>query len=127
MNLFIVEDSPYIQNRLIRFVEELPDIHVVGVSGEVQAAYAAILASDTEAMILDVQLSDGNGLQLLKNIKLSNPEIKVVVLTNHSTEANRVQALRAGADGFLDKSTDFEQIPGILHDWQQPQLSPNLN
>ncbi len=127
MNLFIVEDSPYIQNRLIRFVEELPDIQVVGVSGEVQAAYAAILASETEAMILDVQLSDGNGLQLLKNIKLSKPEIKVVVLTNHSTEANRVQALRAGADGFLDKSTDFEQIPGILHDWQQPQLSPNLN
>lgn len=127
MNLFIVEDSPYIQNRLIRFVEELPDIHVIGVSGEVRAAYTAILASDTQAMILDVQLSDGNGLQLLKNIKLSKPEIKVIVLTNHSTEANRLQALRAGADGFLDKSTDFEQIPRILHDWQQPPVSQNLN
>lgn len=127
MNLFIVEDSPYIQNRLIRLVEELPDIHVVGVSGEVHAAYTAILASNTEVMILDVQLSDGNGLQLLKNIKLSKPEIKVVVLTNHSTEANRLQALRAGADGFLDKSTDFEQIPRILHDWQPPALPQNLN
>jgi two-component system response regulator DevR len=127
MNLFIVEDSPYIQNRLIRFVEELPDIHVIGVSGEVRAAYTAILASDTQAMILDVQLSDGNGLQLLKNIKLSKPEIKVIVLTNHSTEANRLQALRAGADGFLDKSTDFQQIPRILHDWQQPSVSQNLN
>ncbi|MFZ6749655.1 response regulator [Undibacterium sp. Ren11W] len=127
MNLFIVEDSPYIQNRLIRFVEELPDIHVVGVCGEVHAAYVEILASDAEAMILDVQLSDGNGLQLLKNIKLSKPEIKVVVLTNHATEANRMQALRAGADGFLDKSTDFEQIPRILHDWQQSTLPQNLN
>jgi DNA-binding NarL/FixJ family response regulator len=51
----------------------------------------------------------------------------VVVLTNHSTDANRLQALRAGADDFLDKSTDFEQIPQILHDWQQPAQTQNLN
>ncbi|MDO8653852.1 MAG: response regulator transcription factor [Undibacterium sp.] len=127
MNLFIVEDSPYIQNRLIRFVEGLPDVHVVGVAGDINSAYSAILNTNTDALILDVQLSDGNGLHLLKNIKQSNPEIKVVVLTNHSTEANRLHALRAGADGFLDKSTDFEQIPRILHDWQQSTQPKNLN
>jgi len=57
-------------------------------------------------------------LVLLKKIKNTHPEIRVVVLTNHSNEANRMQALRAGADSFLDKSTDFEQIPDILHRWQ---------
>ena len=127
MNLFIVEDSPYIQNRLRRFVEELPDVHVVGVAGDISSAYNAILDADADAMILDVQLSDGNGLHLLKNIKQNKPGIKVVVLTNHSTDANRLQALRAGADDFLDKSTDFEQIPQILHDWQQPAQIQNLN
>lgn len=127
MNLFIVEDSPYIQNRLIRFVEELPDVRVVGVAGDISSAYTAILDTDADAMILDVQLSDGNGLHLLKNIKQNKPGIKVVVLTNHSTDANRLQALRAGADDFLDKSTDFEQIPQILHDWQQPAQTKNLN
>ena len=127
MNLFIVEDSPYIQNRLIRFVEELPDVRVVGVAGDISSAYNAILDADAGAMILDVQLSDGNGLHLLKNIKQNKPGIKVVVLTNHSTDANRLQALRAGADDFLDKSTDFEQIPQILHDWQQPAQIQNLN
>jgi DNA-binding NarL/FixJ family response regulator len=127
MNLFIVEDSPYIQNRLIRFVEELPDVRVVGVAGDISSAYNAILDANADAMILDVQLSDGNGLHLLKNIKQNKPGIKVVVLTNHSTDANRLQALRAGADDFLDKSTDFEQIPQILHDWQQPAQTKNLN
>jgi DNA-binding NarL/FixJ family response regulator len=127
MNLFIVEDSPYIQNRLKRFVEELPDIHVVGVAGDIKSAYSGIMNSDTHAMLLDVQLSDGNGFQLLKNVKKTKPEIKVVVLTNHSTEQNRLQALRGGADGFLDKSTDFDQIPGILHDWQQSVQNKNPN
>ncbi|MFA9274713.1 MAG: response regulator transcription factor [Candidatus Aquirickettsiella gammari] len=118
MNLFIVEDSLLIQNRLVRFIEELPDISIVGISPDIGSAYDKIVDAHTEAMILDIQLSDGNGLVLLKKIKNTHPEIRVVVLTNHSSEANRMQALRAGADSFLDKSTDFEQIPGILNRWQ---------
>lgn len=118
MNLFIVEDSLLIQNRLMRFIEELPDIEIVGISSEINGAFEKILGTHTDAMILDIQLSDGNGLSLLKKIKTSSPDIHVVVLTNHSNEANRMQALRAGADSFLDKSTDFEQIPALLQRWQ---------
>ncbi len=127
MNLFIVEDSIHIQNRLRAFVEELPDVRVVGVASEVNNAYRAIIDVSPDAMILDLQLGNDNGLTLLKNIKQNMPEIKVVVLTNHSTDANRLQALRAGADNFLDKSTDFEQIPCILHDWQSSSSTANLN
>lgn len=118
MNLFIVEDSLLIQNRLVRFIEELHDISIVGISPDIGSAYNKIIDAHADAMILDIQLSDGNGLVLLKKIKHTHPEIRIVVLTNHSSEANRMQALRAGADSFLDKSTDFEQIPSILHRWQ---------
>lgn len=118
MNLYIVEDSALIQNRLVRFVEEIPDMHIVGVAADVNTAFEGVMNTDTDAMILDIQLGEGNGLQLLKNVKQNKPGIKVVVLTNHSTDANRLYALRAGADGFLDKSTDFGQIPDILHRWQ---------
>lgn len=127
MNLFIVEDSVHIQNRLRAFVEELPDVHVVGVASEVENAYRAIIDVNPDALILDLQLGDGNGLTLLKSIKQNKPNIKVVVLTNHSTDANRLHALRAGADNFLDKSTDFEQISSILHDWQNSSSISNLN
>lgn len=123
MNLFIVEDSLLIQNRLMRFIEELPDVDIVGISSDINGVYEKILSTHTEAMILDIQLSDGNGLSLLKKIKTSSPDIHVVVLTNHSNEANRMQALRAGADSFLDKSTDFEQIPALLLRWQTQRPS----
>ncbi|MFZ6861401.1 response regulator [Undibacterium sp. Ji67W] len=126
MNLFIVEDSVLIQNRLIRFVEEVPGIHVIGVSGDVESAFESVINTDTDAIILDIQLGAGNGLQLLKNIKQKKPEVKVVVLTNHSTEDNREHAMRAGADGFLDKSTDFQLIPGFLNRWQAPNFSNQL-
>lgn len=125
MNLFIVEDSVLIQNRLVQFIEELPDMHIMGVSGDVNHAYRSILDINPDAMILDLQLGDGNGLSLLKNIKKDKPEIKVMILTNHATDANRLHAMRAGADNFLDKSTDFQQIPHILHEWQCASSAKN--
>lgn len=107
----------------MRFIGELPDIHVVGICADMESALRKIILALTDAIILDIQLSDGNGLALLKKIKLEQPSIRVMVLTNHSNEANRLQALRAGADSFLDKSTDFEQIPGLLHRWQNSPSS----
>jgi DNA-binding NarL/FixJ family response regulator len=127
MNLYIVEDSVLIQNRLVRFVEEVPGMHVLGVASDMGSAYQALLGNDADALILDLQLADGNGLQLLRNIKQSRPAIKVVILTNHATENNRVLALRAGADGFLDKSTDFGSLQDYLLRWQQPDSNHQIN
>ena len=127
MNLFIVEDSILIQDRLRLLVEVLPEIHVIGMAAEVDCAYQAIINVNPDAMILDLQLGDENGLTLLKNIKQHKPNIKVLVLTNHATEANRLLALRAGADDFLNKSTDFEQIPSVLQGWQDSLINKNLN
>ncbi|MFZ6872902.1 response regulator [Undibacterium sp. Di27W] len=127
MNLYILEDSILIQNRLIRFVEEVPGIHVLGVASDMSSAYQDLLGNDADALILDLQLADGNGLQFLKSIKQSKPAIKVVVLTNHATEDNRLHALRAGADGFLDKSTDFGLLQDYLLRWQQPNSNHQIN
>jgi DNA-binding NarL/FixJ family response regulator len=125
MNLFIVEDSVLIQNRLVRFMKNTR-MHVIGVSGDIDTAYDSVINSDTDAMILDLQLGDKNGLQLLKDVKQNKPEVKIVILTNHSTEDNRVHAMRAGADGFLDKSTDFDQIQNFLYDWESPMRRNKL-
>jgi DNA-binding NarL/FixJ family response regulator len=118
MNLYIVEDSPHIQNRLKRLVEDIPNVHVNGIAADMQSASSGLSSEKPDAVILDIQLIDGNSLSFLKQLKQDQPELKVLVLTNHATEGNRTCALRNGADCFLDKSTDFEQIPAILTGWQ---------
>jgi DNA-binding NarL/FixJ family response regulator len=118
MNIFIVEDSQLIQNRLVHFIEEMPDMTIIGIAADSQSAKQAILNNTTDAIIMDVQLIDGTSFDLLKTIKNQRPHIKVLVLTNHSTESNRIHALRGGADNFLDKSTDFNLVPEILMQWQ---------
>ena len=64
----------------MRFIEELTDVAIVGISAEIAGAYDKIVEAHADAMILDIQLSDGNGLVLLKKIKTSKPEARVVVL-----------------------------------------------
>ncbi len=123
MNLYIVEDSELIQQRLLDFVTAIPGVQVVGMAADIATASVELINQDADACILDLQLKDGNGLQLLKSVKQQKPAIKVVVLTNHANEANRTYALRAGADGFLDKSTDFETLQTYLSDWQQQDSS----
>jgi two-component system response regulator DevR len=65
-------------------------------------------------VIQDVQTTDGNGLDLLAAIKQGEKPPVVIVLTNDAYPPYRKAYLRAGADFFLDKSSEFDQIPGVL-------------
>jgi len=126
MNVCIVEDSRPIQERLKRLIEQLPDTTVTGIAGDLNSAERMLLAQDSElapeqqvqAIVLDTQLPDGNSLDLLKKIKLTRPQIKVVIFSNHASAEGRLLARRAGADSFLDKSTDSELLVQVLQNWQ---------
>ncbi len=125
MNVCIVEDSIHIQQRLKNMIDDLPEIHVTGIASDLATAANFILKINSvanlqdrlQAIILDTQLPDGNSLSLLKTIKSEVPEIKVVVFSNHADEECRNLAMRAGADSFLDKSTDCDQLAPLLQYW----------
>lgn len=102
-------------------IEQLPLTKVSGIASSIRSAEQMLLQqpdSEVQAVVLDSQLPDGNSLELLKKIKLQRPEIKIVVFSNHATEESRLLAQRAGADSFLDKSTDCELLVQLLQDWQ---------
>jgi DNA-binding NarL/FixJ family response regulator len=126
MNIGIVEDSPLIQERLRRMLEQLPGARIVGMASDMKSAEQLLLQQDPdlplaekiEAVILDTQLSDGNCLALVKKMKHAFPKIKVVVFSNHASDEYRFLAQRAGADQFLDKSTDSELLIPLLQLWK---------
>src|SRR5437764_1543138 len=67
-----------------------------------------------DVVILDLRMANGNGIDVLKTIKITRLETKVIIFSNLSDAQYRKKCLDAGADFFLDKSSDFNQIPGIL-------------
>ena len=117
MNIFVVEDAPEIRKRFIAMVRRVAGINVVGEADSVNEAIDGVLASTADTMLLDLQLKDGIGLEVLTRVKQARPELNVIVLTNFATEQYRQASLSAGADFCLDKSREFGLVPGILLNW----------
>jgi len=115
--VFLVEDSPAIRARLAATIRGIAGAELVGEAGTVGAAIEGIRSTHPSAVILDLQLEDGSGLDVLKAVYPAAPELHVAVLTNYATDQHRRACMDAGAEFFLDKSSDFPRIREIVERW----------
>ncbi len=127
VNLFIVEDSIPVRERLVRTLEGLAGLEIVGMAEDVPAAIAALSASAPDALILDLQLPSGSGLQVLRAVREKLPNMRVIVMTNFAAEPYRKAALAAGAEVFLDKSAEFGRVRDILTAWGAGSASSSIH
>ncbi len=118
MNLFIVEDSIPVRDRLVRTLEGLSGLDIVGTAEDVPAAIDGLTSAPPDALILDLQLPSGSGLQVLRAVRERLPRMRVIVMTNFAAEPYRKAAMAAGAEVFLDKSAEFARVRDILIVWR---------
>ena len=117
MNVFVAEDAPQVRSRLVAMVQRVPGAIVSGEAETVRETIDAVLHSHVGALLLDLQLKDGSGLEVLSTVKRERPLVRVIVLTNYATAQHRQASRAAGADAFLDKSQDFGLVPQLLREW----------
>jgi DNA-binding NarL/FixJ family response regulator len=110
MNVFLVEDSLVIRHRLKRLLADVQEVQVVGETGDAQEAINAILKQKPDVVLLDIHLLNGNGIDVLHSLKKANPSPAVIVLTNYPYQQYRQKCIEDGADFFLVKSTEFDQV-----------------
>ncbi|GAB3538005.1 hypothetical protein GCM10027343_02610 [Noviherbaspirillum agri] len=114
MKIFLVEDSEVILGHLRGVVAEMAGAEVLAEANSEDAAIAGIAALRPDVAILDLTLASGSGIEVLRQVKQRQPDVKVVVLTNRSEEPYRRKCMGLGADLFLDKSRDFERLKQCL-------------
>lgn len=117
MNVFVVEDAPEVRKRLVAMLGTVAGVDVVGEADSVRGAIDGALAAATDVLLLDLQLTDGNGLDVLAAVKPARPGLRTIVMSNFANPQYRQASLAAGADVFLDKSQEFARVPGILRGW----------
>jgi DNA-binding NarL/FixJ family response regulator len=115
VRVFIVDDSAILRERLITMVSELKGIEIIGQAKGSTEAVEAIPKLKPDVVILDIRMHGGNGIEVLKSIKKDKNPPLVIMLTNYPYPQYRKKCKDAGADFFLDKSTEFEKITGILN------------
>jgi DNA-binding NarL/FixJ family response regulator len=119
MKVFVVEESAVIRQRLKRLLAEVPQLQVVGEAGDAHVALAAILEQRPDVVLLDIHIFNGNGIDVLQRLKQERVAPAVIILTDYPYPEYRQLCLAAGADFFLDRSTEFEQIVPALRQLSQ--------
>ena len=113
-HVYIVDDSNAIRCRLNEMLARVDGVRVVGEAAAASKAVTEILSLRPHSVLLDLNLDGSSGMQVLRTIHPQAPEIVFVVLTNHAEPQYRRACERAGAAYFLDKSTEFDRVPGVI-------------
>jgi DNA-binding NarL/FixJ family response regulator len=116
MRVFIADDSTVIVQRLADLLKGVPGVELIGQAGDVPEAVRSIQQLSPDAVILDLQMPGGTGLDVLRAVRPDHPSLQVVICTNFPYPQYRQECFNAGANFFLDKSTEVEKIPEILRE-----------
>ena len=114
LRVLLVEDSPVICGLIAEIINNVPGVTVAESVGSEGDAIEAVGRLDVDVVILDLQLSKGTGFGVLRAMAGLPRRPIVVVLTNFALGTYREAALSLGARDFLDKSRDYDRLPGIL-------------
>ncbi|MGW4488989.1 response regulator transcription factor [Amycolatopsis sp. NPDC004368] len=101
--VFLVDDHEVVRRGVADLLDEDEEITVIGQAGNVSHALARIPALRPDVAVLDVRMPDGNGIELARELRSKLPELKCLMLTSYTDEQAMLDAVMAGASGFVIK------------------------
>ncbi|MCX8003569.1 MAG: two-component system response regulator NarL [Burkholderiaceae bacterium] len=109
-SVLVVDDHPLFRKGVLQLLAMEPSIRVVGEAGDGAQALALAARHDPDLTLLDLNLKHESGIGVLAALKEADPSRRVVMLTVSDAPADLMAALRAGADGYLLKDMEPEQL-----------------
>ena len=113
MRIVLVEDHAAFREALGTFLEEAPDFEVVAKLGSL-AETNGIASVRIDVAIVDIRLPDGDGIDLVRQLREESPQVKTLVLTGILDPKVEVLAKESGADEVLFKSVGILQIADAI-------------
>ena len=113
--VLIVDDSIDVRRLVIELLSHITDIEVVGEAGTVIQAIEMFQKTNPDVVIIDLQLPEGSGFDVLDHIKSRRPSTMVIVLTNYPLPRYRKRCAEIGVEYFFDKSMEFDKITEVIN------------
>jgi DNA-binding NarL/FixJ family response regulator len=112
--VLLVEDSPHMVKVLTQTVNSIPGLELASVTDDASGAILEFDRCRPNIVILDLNLSSGDGLQVLQNIKRHASPCLVVVFTALDSEPYRISCMEAGAYRFFSKAREHQEMVRLL-------------
>lgn len=117
LRVLLIEDSALIREVVAEAIEIDGAAQVAFATDSETAAVRELRAARYDVIIVDLQLREGSGFGVLRSLQEMGTDALVIVLTNYASPAMRQRCAALGADRFLDKSREFEDILNVMRNW----------
>ncbi len=128
VRIVLVDDHAVVRAGYRRFLEQEPGYSVIAEAASGEEAYALLQQLSPDIVLLDLSMPGVGGLSSLRRFKLRWPLLPILVFSMHDTAAVAIQALRAGANGYVTKGSNpqlmVESVRTVLAG--EVALSPDL-
>jgi DNA-binding NarL/FixJ family response regulator len=108
--ILLVDDHPMMREGLARLINNEPDLCVCGEAGLAGQALQAVSARKPDLVLVDLSLPDRSGIELIKDLQASDPELPVLVISMHDESLYAERVLRAGGRGYIMKQEGGKQL-----------------
>lgn len=108
IRILVADDHPIVREGVAALVGGQPDLSIVGQASNGREAIQLFRAHHPDVVLMDLQMPEMNGLDALIAIRGEAPEARVIVLTTYAGDTQVLRAIKAGARGYLLKSSLHE-------------------
>ena len=119
--ILVVDDHAAIRAGLSRAIEE-PEMICCAMAASKSEAMAQLAHTNPDAMVVDLNLPDGSGMDLVRWARENSNEIAIVMLTMSDSESDLIAAMSAGASGYVKKSAPLTELISVL---KRALIAPN--
>ena len=114
VRVLTADDQREVREGLAMLLGLLPDVEVVGTAANGEEALALAGELRPDVILMDLRMPKVDGVEATRKLRASHPEIKVVVLTTYADDRSVIEALQAGALGYLTKDAGADEIREAL-------------
>ncbi len=127
-SIVIIDDHPLLRKGLQQLADLSPDIEIIGETDSGKKGLVMVYERRPDLVLLDLNMPGMNGLEILNALKQLEPTPKVAIFTVSDAQEDVVAALRGGADGYLLKDMDPEELLNKLRELAEGRLvmSPKI-
>lgn len=111
----IVDDHAIVRQGLRQYLADHVDLRVTGEASNGREALELARSGEIDVLLLDISMPDQGGVEALKSIKERFPELPILILSGFPEEHYATTLLRQGANGYLNKGCDPQEIVSAIH------------